>query len=120
MDEAERCDRIALLHQGNLVSIGAPAELKARVGGDVVVMQAHDPEALREKIRQRFACEAAVVDGTLRVERPRGHEFVRDVVEAFPADVTLVTYGKPTLEDVFIALTGHRFWSEEQEGAAEA
>jgi ABC-2 type transport system ATP-binding protein len=120
MDEAERCDRIALLHQGTLVSIGAPAELKARVGGDVVVMQARDPEALREKIRQRFACEAAVVDGTLRVERPRGHEFVRDVVEAFPADLTLVTYGKPTLEDVFIALTGHRFWSGEQEGAAEA
>jgi ABC-2 type transport system ATP-binding protein len=112
MEEAERCDRVAILHQGNLVSIGAPAELKARVGGDVVVMQARDPQALRQKIRQRFACDAAVVDGTLRVERARGHEFVRDVVEAFPADITLVTYGRPTLEDVFIHLTGHRFWSE--------
>jgi len=115
LDEAERCDRIAILHQGNLVSIGAPAELKARVGGDVVVMQTQDPGALRQKIRRRFGCDAAVVDGTLRVERPHGHEFVRDVVEAFPTDVTLVTYGKPTLEDVFIHLTGHRFWSEEQE-----
>jgi ABC-2 type transport system ATP-binding protein len=115
MEEAERCDRVAILHQGNLVGIGAPAELKARVGGDVVVMQARDPQALRQKIRQRFACDAAVVDGTLRVERARGHEFVRDVVEAFPDDITLVTYGKPTLEDVFIHLTGHRFWSAEQE-----
>lgn len=116
MEEAERCDRIALLHRGTLVSVGAPAELKTRVGGDVVVMQAPDPEGLRQKLRERFACEATVVDGTLRVERPRGHEFVRDVVEAFPADITLVTYGKPTLEDVFIHMTGHRFWSEEQEG----
>jgi len=120
MDEAERCDRIAILHEGNLVGIGAPAELKARVGGDVVVVQAHDPAALRQKIRQRFACDAAVVDGTLRVERARGHEFVRDVVEAFPDDITLVTYGKPTLEDVFIHLTGHRFWSEGPEGRPEA
>jgi ABC-2 type transport system ATP-binding protein len=120
MDEAERCDRIAILHRGSLAGIGTPAELKARVGGDVVVMQAHDPEALRRKIQQRFACDAAVVDGTVRVERARGHEFVRDVVEAFPDDITLVTYGKPTLEDVFIHLTGHRFWSQGREGGAEA
>jgi ABC-2 type transport system ATP-binding protein len=112
MEEAERCDRIAILHQGKLVSVGSPADLKRTVGGDVVVMQTPDPEALRLKLRQRFACEAALVDGTLRVERPRGHEFVRDVVEAFGADVTLVTYGKPTLEDVFIHLTGHRFWAD--------
>ncbi len=80
-------------------------------------MQAHDPAALREKIRARFGCDPAVVDGTLRLERPRGHELVRDLVEAFPADVTLVTYGKPTLEDVFVHLTGHRFWSDGQEEA---
>ncbi len=112
MDEAERCDRIAILHQGKLVSIGTPSELKSEVGGDVVVMQAPHPDDLREKIRERFGCDAAMVDGTLRVERPRGHEFVRDVVDAFPADVTLVTYGKPTLEDVFIHITGHRFWED--------
>jgi len=110
MDEAERCDRVAILHQGKLVSVGTPADLKDRVGGDIVVMQAQDPERLRQKVQERFACEAAVVDGTVRVERPRGHEFVRDVVDAFPADITAVTYGKPTLEDVFIHLTGHRFW----------
>ena len=58
-------------------------------------------------------------NGTLRVERPRGHEFVRDVVEAFPTDVTLVTYGKPTLEDVFIHLTGHRFWADGENPATD-
>ena len=120
MDEAERCDRVAILHQGKLVSVGAPADLKDRVGGDIVVMQAQEPERLRQKIQERFACEAAVVDGTVRVERPRGHEFVRDVVDAFPSDITLVTYGKPTLEDVFIHLTGHRFWDGTAESGSAA
>jgi ABC-2 type transport system ATP-binding protein len=120
MEEAERCDRVAILHQGRLINVGAPGELKNQVGGDVVVLQAHDPQALRRKIQQRFGCDPAVVDGTLRVERPRGHEFVREVVEAFPADLTLVTYGKPTLEDVFIHLTGHRFWAEEATEGARA
>lgn len=111
MEEAERCDRVAILHQGKLVSVGSPAELKSQVGGDVVVVHTHDPEALRQKMQQRFRCDPSVVDGTLRIERPRGHEFVRELVDAFPTDVTLVTYGKPTLEDVFIHLTGHRFWA---------
>jgi ABC-2 type transport system ATP-binding protein len=112
MDEAERCDRVAILHQGRLVSVGPPAELKDRVGGDIVVMQSPDPERLSDRIRERFGCAATIVDGTVRVERPRGHEFVRDVVDAFSSEITLVTYGKPTLEDVFIHLTGHRFWGD--------
>ena len=114
MEEAERCDRFAILHHGQLVAVGSPAELKAQVGGDVVVVQTADAAALQGKIRERFGCEAAMVDGSLRLERPRGHEFVREVVDAFPADVTLVTYGKPTLEDVFVHLTGHRFWADGQ------
>ena len=112
MDEAERCDRVAILHQGKLASLGAPIELKSHVGGDVVVLQSHNPEALRQRIDERFGTTATVVDGTVRIERPRGHEFVRDVVEAFPADINFVTYGKPTLEDVFIHLTGHQFWAD--------
>jgi ABC-2 type transport system ATP-binding protein len=100
------------------VSLGAPSELKGRLGGDVVVIQTPDADGLRQKIRERFACDATVIDGTVRIERPRGHEFVRDVVEAFAADVSLVTYGKPTLEDVFIHLTGHRFWSADAIGGA--
>jgi ABC-2 type transport system ATP-binding protein len=111
-EEAERCDRIALLHRGSLLAAGTPAELKDRVGGDVVVVRCRDAAALAEKIRARFACAMQVVDGTLRLERERGHELVRDLVEAFADDVTSVTYGKPTLEDVFIRLTGHRFWAD--------
>ena len=112
MDEAERCDRVAILDGGALVQVGTPAELKAAVGGDVVVLHAPDSAALSERIRIRFGHQTRVVDGTVRVELSRGHDFVRAVVDAFPADITMVTYGKPTLEDVFVHLTGHRFWAE--------
>jgi ABC-2 type transport system ATP-binding protein len=48
----------------------------------------------------------------VRIERQRGHEFVPDLVEAFPGEIDSVSVGKPTLEDVFIHLTGHRFEEE--------
>jgi ABC-2 type transport system ATP-binding protein len=64
---------------------------------------------------QRFACDPMLVDGTLRVERLRGHEFVREVVEAFPGEIQSITFGRPTLEDVFVHQTGHRFSDEEQQ-----
>ncbi len=112
MEEAERCDRVGILHQGKLVAIGAADAMKGSIGGDVVVVHAHNPEGLQRKLRERFGCEAALVDGTLRMERPRGHEFVREIVEAFPGEVTSVTFGRPTLEDVFVHLTGHRFTSD--------
>jgi ABC-2 type transport system ATP-binding protein len=109
MEEAERCDRIGVLHQGRLVAVAPPLTLKTRVGGDVVTINTANPTALREKIQQRMRITVGIVDGSLRVERPNGHEFVRDVVEAFGAEIESVTFGKPTLEDVFVHLTGHRF-----------
>jgi len=112
MEEAERCDRVGFVHQGKLVALGQPAELKAEIGGDVVVIDSADPERLRARIAPRFGCEPRIVDGMLRIELPRGHEFVRDVVEAFPSDVRAITFGKPTLEDVFVHVTGERFWSD--------
>jgi ABC-2 type transport system ATP-binding protein len=118
MEEAERADRVAVLHEGALVALGTPDELKHRVGGDVVVIEAEAPAELRDKVRARFGLDAQIVDGTLRVERARGHELVRDVVEAFPGEVRSVTFGRPTLEDVFVHLTGRRFW--ETDGRSEA
>jgi ABC-2 type transport system ATP-binding protein len=116
MEEAERCDRVGILHLGKLVALDTPDALKARVGGDVVAIRAQNLQEFRDKLVKRFDCEPALVDGSLRVERPRGHEFVREVVEAFPGEVQSVTFGRPTLEDVFIHQTGHRFWNEETNG----
>ncbi len=115
MEEAERCDRIGILDQGRLVAIAPPGELKQRVGGDVMVISAPAPAALAQKIAGRFQIDAALVDGTLRIERPRGHELVARLVDEFGGEIESVTFGRPTLEDVFVHLTGHRFVTRTRE-----
>ncbi len=112
MEEAERCDRIAILHQGRLVALAPPAELKSEVGGDVVAIRAGAPEILQRKILQRFKLKGQLVDGAIRIEHQRGHELVRDVVDAFGDEIESVSFGKPTLEDVFVHLTGHQFFAD--------
>jgi len=112
MEEAERCDRLAILNQGKLVALGTPTELKREIGGDVILFEAADPEALARRIRERFAVDATVMDRHVRLEIENGHRFVTDVVEAFPGEIQSLSVSKPTLEDVFIRRTGHRFWNE--------
>jgi len=109
LEEAERCDRIAILDRGRIVALAPPGELKARVGGDVLVIRAAEPEHLQRKILQRMKLKSQLVDGTLRIERPRAHEIVREVIDGFGDEIESVSFGKPTLEDVFVHLTGHRF-----------
>ena len=109
MEEAEQCDRLALLDCGQLVALDKPAVLKDRVGGDVISIRAHDADKLRGQIESRFAVKTSVVDRVIRIERSRGHEFVPALVEAFPGEIEAVSVGKPTLEDAFIHLTGHQF-----------
>jgi ABC-2 type transport system ATP-binding protein len=113
MEEAERCDRLAILNQGNLVALGTPAELKSEIGGDVVLLEAaHDAARLADNIRARFHVQTTVIDNQVRMEREGGHRFVTDVVEAFPGEIQAISVSKPALEDVFIRRTGHKFWSE--------
>ncbi len=112
MEEAERCDRIAIMHEGRMVAMAPPGELKDRIGGDVVVVRSvGEAGALMDRIRAATGLEAALVDGTIRIERQRGHELVRDLVESFGSDIESVSFGKPTLEDVFVHLTGRRFFA---------
>ncbi len=114
MEEAERCDRLAILSEGKLVALGTPTELKREIGGDVILLEARDPESLAQRLRARFGVEPALIEGKVRIERENGHRFVTDVVEAFPGEIEAVSVSKPRLEDVFIHRTGHRFWSEEK------
>ncbi len=112
MDEADRCDRVAILHQGQVVALGRPDDLKAEIGGDVLTVATRDAERLRGLIAERFGGGPIVVNGTVRLERPEGHAFLPQLVEAFPGEIDAITLGKPTLEDVFFLRTGHRFWEE--------
>ena len=115
MEEAERCDRIGIMHQGKLVAIAPPGELKSEVGGDVIVIRTAAPETLQRKILARFKLKSQLVDGAIRIEKLRAHELVRDLIDAFGEEVESVSFGKPTLEDVFVHLTGHQFFAHTPE-----
>jgi ABC-2 type transport system ATP-binding protein len=112
MEEAERCDRVAILNEGSLVAHGEPRTLRGEIGGDVIVISATEPASLVEPIERLCGVRPLLVDGSLRLERPRGHEMVPRLVDAFPDRIDSVTIGRPTLLDVFIHKTGHRFWEE--------
>ena len=111
MDEADRCDRLAVFDRGKLLACDSPSALKDRIGGDVITMTTKEPEAVRAGLRDRLGVtedQLKAVDGAIRLERPRGHEFVPQLIEALPGLVDSVSVGRPTLEDVFIDLTGRK------------
>ena len=112
LDEADRADRIAIMHQGKLAALDAPDALRAELGGDAITIKTERPDQLAADIRQRFSFDPKVIDGALRLEQAGGHQWIAKLVEAFPNDIQTITLGKPTLEDVFIARTGHRFFGE--------
>src|ERR1700720_2320614 len=121
MEEAERCDRLAIMNEGNLVALGTPAELKAEIGGDVVLLDAaHDAGLLAERIRARFHVDTTVLQDQVRMEREGAHRFVTEIVEAFPGEIKAISVSKPALEDVFIRRTGHKFWTEQNDAQTSA
>src|SRR5436305_2284537 len=102
MEEAERCDRLAILSEGKLVALGTPVELKSEIGGDVIVLESKNPDSLASRIRARFSLDARIVGEQVRIERNNAHRFVTDLVEAFPGEIDAMSISKPSLEDVFI------------------
>ena len=114
MEEAERCDRLGILNQGRMIALGTPDELRSSVGGDCLTIQTPNPEGLAELIAVRFQLRPQRIGDSLRIEKSLGHELLRDLVAAFPGEITAISLARPTLEDVFIARTGHRFWEAEQ------
>ena len=109
LEDAEACNRVGILDMGRLVALGTPDELKAQVGGDVIRIESTDNETLGTAIAERFGVSTLSADNQLRIACKHGHEFVRDVVAAFPNEIQSVRLGKPTLEDVFVKLTGNPF-----------
>jgi ABC-2 type transport system ATP-binding protein len=112
LEEAEKADRLAILNAGVLVALDTPEALKATVGGDSITIEADNPPALARAIVAELGLQAQVVDGSVRLEQHDGHRQIARLVEAFPGQLRSIRLGKPTLEDVFIARTGHRFFQQ--------
>ncbi len=115
MDEAERCDRLAIFDRGRLVALGTPDELKHRIGGECVTIEADDPATFAGEIELLLNRKTTQFDGSLRLETPDGVGAMSRLMSTFGPRIRSITLGKPTLEDVFVHETGRRF--EEAEAA---
>jgi ABC-2 type transport system ATP-binding protein len=109
LEEAEKADRLAILDRGRLVALDTPANLRAAVGGDTITIAAEDAEVVAAEIQQRFGVAPQVIDGSLRLQHADAAGLVGKLAAALGERLRSITLGKPTLEDVFIERTGHRF-----------
>jgi len=119
MDEAEYCDRIAIIDHGQIQAVGTPDELKSMVGGDVVTITTADNAAAAGEIAVLAGSDPIADNGTLRVEVADGAAFVPRLVRETSVEVTSVAFRRPSLDDVFLKLTG-RAIREEEAGSTDA
>jgi ABC-2 type transport system ATP-binding protein len=106
MDEAEFCDRIAIMDQGQIVVLDTPEALKAQVGADRVRIHTDDDEAAIAALAERFEIEAGVAEGAVTFFVPGGEEFVPRLFAELGMPIRSVSVSRPTLDDVFMSHTG--------------
>jgi ABC-2 type transport system ATP-binding protein len=107
MDEAENCDRIAIIDQGEIVALDRPDLLKDSLGGDLVTLRTENGAAALEEISTRYGLTGSVEGDTVSFSVPRAGEFLPELMRTFPLRVLTAEVRRPTLDDVFLALTGH-------------
>jgi ABC-2 type transport system ATP-binding protein len=106
MDEAEHCDRIAIIDNGTIVALDTPEALKASIGKDRVQIQTPDHTAAIAALRDRFGLEAAVHEGDVTFSVESGEEFVPRLFAELGLPIEAVRVSRPTLDDVFMSYTG--------------
>jgi len=112
MDEAEFCDRIAIIDRGTIVASGTPAELKSMVGGDVVTIRTGEPQRAADEVKRAFQLDPIINKDTLRVEVSDSAAFLPRLFAEVHVPVTAVASRQPSLDDVFLKLTGHAIRDE--------
>ncbi|HEY3019217.1 MAG TPA: ATP-binding cassette domain-containing protein [Solirubrobacteraceae bacterium] len=106
MDEAEYCDRIAIMDHGRIIVIDTPAALKASVGTDRVQIQTDDDAAAIAALQERFGLEATVAEGQVTFGVAEGDQFVPRLFAELGVPIRAVRVARPSLDDVFMSYTG--------------
>jgi ABC-2 type transport system ATP-binding protein len=106
MDEAEYCDRIAIMDQGKIIVLDTPQALKASVGKDRVQIETDDEQAAIAEIAERFEIEAKVVEGMVTFGVAEGEHFVPRLFAELSQPIRSVNVSRPSLDDVFMSYTG--------------
>jgi len=119
MDEAEHCDRIAIMDQGRLIALDTPEALKASVGKDRVQLQVDDAQAAIDALRERFGLEATIAEGHVTVAVAGGEEFVPRLFAELGVPIRGVSVARPSLDDVFMSYTGTTIRDAEAAGGGD-
>jgi ABC-2 type transport system ATP-binding protein len=119
MDEAEYCDRIAIMDQGSIIALDTPEALKASVGRDRVQIRTDDDQAAIAALEARFGIAATVAEGSVTFPVERGEAFVPRLFAELGVGITSVRVSRPTLDDVFMAYTGMTIRDAETGSAAD-
>lgn len=112
MDEAERCDRLAILDRGRIVAVDTPDALRRKIGGDVLTLRGANPGLLQDELQKRWGLTGTCIDNQVRIEHVEARRLLRDIYDALPDQIESIQLARPTLEDVFIRETGHQLWNE--------
>jgi ABC-2 type transport system ATP-binding protein len=115
MDEAEWCDRIAIMDKGEIVALETPEKLKADVGADRVTIHTDDNDAAIEALRQAFGIDAKLVEGAVTFGVEGGEEFVPRLFAELQLPIRGVSVSRPTLDDVFMSFTGSTIRDAEED-----
>ncbi len=116
MEEAEVCDRIAIIDKGRIIASGTPQELKKTVGGDVIYLKTDDNKEVIDDIRNLFDADAAEKDGEIFISALRGEACIPEIIRALGERVLSVRMQRPTLNEVFLKLTGKEIREENASG----
>jgi ABC-2 type transport system ATP-binding protein len=119
MDEAEFCDRIAIMDQGEIVVLDTPDALKAQIGADRVTIHTDDDDAAVAALAEQFGIEAQTAEGAVTFYVPSGEEFVPRLFAELGVPIASVSVSRPTLDDVFMAHTGSTIRDAEQSTATD-
>lgn len=113
MDEAENCDRIGIIDYGKLVAMDTPNELKKKVGGDIITLKTTDDEKAEQEIGERYKIEVRRDEKGIHLEIENSEEFIPEFISSFSTRINSINLRRPTLDDVFLKLTGHEIRREE-------
>lgn len=116
MDEAENCDRIAIIDNGLIVALGTPDQLKSSIGGDVVTIKTDNNEEAVCLLKEKYSLEPTTQNGNISFAVPKGEEFLPGFVAGFGVPLTSIGLRRPTLDDVFLKLTGRAIRDESASG----
>ncbi len=113
MDEAENCDRISIIDHGNIIALDTPDRLKDALGGDIITLKAADNAVAERELREKYGLSPSLQNGAITFSVAQGEKFLPRLIGNFETPLVSIGLRRPTLDDVFLKLTGRAIREEE-------